>query len=830
MLELATLRPSASPIKSRICKKLVLQGHASSSGASYTLFLKVQVPATSQVQVYELLHDPHIQLHDHIVHPLDASGAAPALSTSAATAANSLGIPLSIGHQLGANFSDHTPRGGRSSTSLRSDAHPTLATINRSDDGKIELRTRVHSTSQSKHSTAPQHDYDFYMVTLHLTADSVSNPPFAPFSVRLPVPVCLNNFIRFTVDESIDSTFSLQGMAVEVDPPILPLKSQRKPPLRRSATGSSSQPPSTESFSDDEADITLLGSESIDEPDREHGDTAIVGPFHACSALVIRIAAQQAGDLVPSNSPLRVLSNALRAREAISSITYRAAPSTEIAPLGASESTSDNDAAKTSFDATIELHDTFFPGLDREVQLYVQLGPGVSKLEWRPLAVQASRGILSWSFSDSVSTASSPDLEPKATSKGSSGRSPTSDIDDLVVLPAPSQQGTDDEDLLSVAPPQGLNDANFDYSLDNVAPPSIKQRRFSLQSSSSAKQLPSQPPSDSSDPGNVPNGMLAITFSLLPVLQTSKPLVISVRGILIRDEPPPAPLQRCDLACLPLGLFVPSAVTHAYAQPKLSSSEPEQLFTRSLDQLQDSLEDSRETVQQSQQQEKGVKMLQDLSTTASGDARTEEILRQALAIIAAHNESMTIARHDVRGPASRLEQKEQQSGSNWMLRASHLLWTLLLTAMVLMLFNASQTANLALSAKLDELSLVVQASTRAVRAMPLAAREHEDRTASIFEAVPKAVIVPASEVGEAPMVEARLDDGTHLPPGESITKPAHLEQKKLPWTDAHLSEQEELHPISDTHALSYHVSDWLRDLLRMPVHLVQALLSMFIST
>lgn len=797
---------SSSPTKTRICKKLVVKGHASSSGASYTLFLKVQVLTCDLQRSYELLFDPAVHLQDAIVHRLDASGAAPALSTSAATAASSLGIPLSIDHEMNDSFIEHMPKkGGQTSIPPRPSDPPGLPAVIRSDDGTITIRTPSPSSPKSKRAATSQQDFDSYMITLHLKTEPLSKPSFAPFAVRLAVPVCLNNFMRFTVDESIDSDFSLQGMAVEVDPPILPIVTARKPLRRRSSTPSSHRASSIESFSDDEADVTLLASESINDAEYEQDDTAIVGPFHACDAVVIRIAAQQSGDLIASGPVLRVLPNALRAMEVVSSTAYQSVASKDLMPVIDPEGALHDGSRRVTFDATLQLREPYFPGLDREVQLYVQLEPAASVVDWRPLAVDASRGILSWSFGRSASTSSSPTQLPQITAGGARGPSPTFEIGDLVVLPEPSQQGTDDEDLLSVAPPKGLNDADLDYSLDNVAPPSTEHRRFSLQSSTSTKNLPSQPPSEPSESASTPGGTLAITFSLLPVLQSKEPLIVTVRGTLTLADPLATPLQSRDLNILPHGLFVPAATKHIYQQPKLSGVETMQLQSHYSNQLQESLDDSRETEQPSQSHEKPGTMRQDLTMTAiSGDAKTEEILRQALAIIAAHNESLTNARK-VNPRAG----GQQKSGNHWMLSASHLLWTLFLTATIFMLFNASQTANQALSAKLDELSRIVEVSNR-VNCLG-------DVHASDFAAgiVSPYVTAMQAEEDEPQLVEIPTagDDLYVNSPGPA----AYLDQ----GTDSLLSGQAALQP-SKEHDLSHYVFDWLRDLLRMPVDLIRA--------
>ncbi|CDS01804.1 uncharacterized protein SPSC_06473 [Sporisorium scitamineum] len=826
---------SSFSTRTRICKKLVIKGHASSSGASYTLFSKIQVPTTETNETYLLFTDPHVELQDAIVHRLDTAGAAPALSTSAATAANSLGIPLSIDHEMNDSFIDHEPRQTAKSnaqTGPKSDTS-NLPTVIQTDDGKVTLRTSFRSSPRSKRAVSLQQPSTSYMVTLHLFAKPLSKPPFAPFSVRLAVPVCLNNFMRFTVDESMDSDFGLQGMAVEVDPPILPVSSQRKPPRRRFSAASSHRAPSIASFSDDEADVTLLGSNSVDESDLEQDDTAIVGPFHACDALVVRIAAQQAGDLIDADHPLRILPNALRAKRALSSITYkpRVLQGSEFSVQAMQSSSSDTTTTtKLDFEASLDLFEPYFPGLDREVQLYVQLDPNVSILEWRSNTVDASRGIVSWCFGPVASSTPSPNQVPRSTAQGVLSGSPTFEIGDLVVLPDPNQHSTEEENLLSVAPPKGINDADFDFSMDNAAAPSTKQRRFSLQSSVSAKNVPSVPPSEPSDSSSGSEHMLVVTFSLLPLLQSTEPVSLCIRGTLMLDDALARAAQSGDVANLPRGLFSPAAQNHAYETVRLAAIEPAQGQSEAAPLHAESLDDSRETVQQVQQQEKTKLMLQGLNAEASGGKNVDDILRQALAIIAAHNESLStshrnanaLERHD-----PRLAREGRDGGINWILRASHLLWTLFLTALIFMLFNAGQTANRTLSAKLDELSRIVEASTKANSHTFYSAAQKPDPVPEVFEPIIPASPSLSDDEGPTLPVDDVLGKAQGSPHAETLPEPNDAAKARSFWTESFSSKNSQTGTREAQ--LSYFVSNWLQDMLRMPIVFIRSLLSIFIA-
>lgn len=811
-------RPS-TPSRLRICKKLVVKGHASSTGASYTLFLKVQLPISDREEEYTLMKDPNIELQDAIVHRLDASGAAPALSTSAATAASSLGIPLSIDHEMNDSLIDFKPQ--QKGAGLNEQL--SLPLVVRHHQGNIVLRSSV--SPHSKHANAPHHSSASYMVKLNLFTAPASKPPYAPFSVRLAVPSCLNNFMRFTVDESISEDFGLPDLAVEVDPPILPVSSQRRTKRPRSSAASS-QTPSVMSLSDDQADVTLLASEQVDNSDFEQDDSAIVGPFQACEAIVIRLASERSGDLALHGSSYGTLSNALRAKEASSSIKYHPRQS-RASPASREAGAEDPQGANTTevdFEATLQLQDPFFLGLDREVLLYLQLDPQASIQEWKPTSIDASRGILSWSFGPVSSSSSSTSPQPKTTTRDS--KSPTSENGDLVVLPEPSQQTTDDDDLLNEAPPKGIDADDFDFSLDNATAPSTKQRRFSLQSSSSMKRLPSPISSEPPDVPGTSSSMLMVAFALLPVLQSSEPVVITVRGTITLHRTLSATLTSQDLAQLPKGLCAPAALSNLYFGPSAASLGSVSAQLQAPEQSLESLRASQETVLQSQVN----KGLAAEGLNALGNAKTDDILRQALAIINAHNSSLSDGKPS--DLAVQAHRGRQGTASDFILRSSHLLWTLFLTAMMVMLFNASQTANRALSAKVDELARIIEASAMShSQTFPLAF-DPTHPTSTSEPAIPTASIVQPRQDDSRLDTNDLLDvhdasqaDTIHQESDSVAESEEHLD--RLAWRDHLAADSTDLQPGSADTEMTFTVTNWLRDLFRMPVLFLRRLLSFF---
>ncbi|SNX87282.1 uncharacterized protein MEPE_05992 [Melanopsichium pennsylvanicum] len=819
----ATPSPSIPFSKSRICKKLVVKGHACSYGASYTLFLRVQLPSRDRQETHTLIADAQVELQDAVVHCLDSSGAAPALSTSAATAANALGIPLSIDHELNDSFIDFDSANETHSRGpLGSHDHTDVPAVVRQSDGSIILRSNARSSPRAKLAIAPTANGTSYMVTLRLFVQPESQPPMSPFSVCLPIPSCLNNFMRFTVDESIDDKLGSQGMTVEVDPPILSVSSPRRPSRRRSSASSSHLAPSIASYSDQEADVTLLGSASVDDSDIEQDDTAIMGPFQACDALVIRIAAQQAGDLVSSILASRVLPNALKARRARCSIAYeRPSPTRSAAMAGAPVHASGYSATAIAFEATLQLEEPFFPGLDREVLLYIHFDPELSIAKWQPVAVDASRGILSWSFNPIMSSSSSPSQKPAAADEALLAKPPTFEIEDLVVLPEPSLQPPENEDLLSVAPPKGIDNVNFDFSLDNAAAPTAKRRRFSLQSTGSSKILPSQPPSEPTDTASAAPKILMVAFSLLPVLQGNEPLTVTVRGSLEMNFSSPVASGLQDLEKLPRGLIVPAALTHEYTQPTFVHNQSTTPQGQPSGEQPKSLEDSRETVQQTHDQALSMQI-----SNPTGDAKTDEVLRQALAIIAAHNETLSKSYRQVTpsfGQTTSSQEKEQ-SRNDWMLRISHMLWTLFLTAMIFMLFNAGQNANRALSAKLDELSRIVEAYATAN------AQSYSPPQAEAELLGPGFAGATSIPKGQSGFVFPSGDslDGPHVSHDASTAESVDLVEERPSWQDGPC-EDDELHPSTSGGEVSHYRSSWLQELLRMPALFIQRFLRLFIG-
>lgn len=589
----SSLGSASASGRSRVCKKLVLKGQASSQGASYVLYLKLDLTSTYPDEVVSLITESGVELQEAHVFRLDTAGSVPALSSTAVAAAKNLNIPLSLSNNAA--------------------SQRNLPGVSVRDDGCIQL---IASTEAS-----------LYMAALHVRVKLLSKPPYGPFVVRLPKPFCLNNYLRFTVDESIAGAQDMQQVAVEVDPPIL---------SPRRSSGRSSR--ASEMGTSDDGDMTILEPPS-DDSDSENDGATIQGPFRSCDAVVLRFASDQAGGYMLDDSNL-VLPNALRADSATSIVAYT--------PVLETEDGAEHKVNTVSFQATVELTRPYYAGLEHEVFLYLQLDSAGSSVNWLPTAVDASRGILSWTMGGVPSS----EVDEERPAIPLPGRA----VDNLVWPDLSLGESVDDEDLLKVAPLSGLNHAGLDFSLDLGAPSTGQQSRFALSSPAVGNKVQS-----ANSRSLVTSNVLIVGFSLLPLVQSAEPVTISVTGHVDLGE-----------ECVYPGLRMPS-VQH---------QSPSQVIVH--DHL-------RTQPDEPVEEKKPNAPIVPASTSAPV---VEDILQQVLAAIQARE----------------IEPKPPSppSRTDVVFRISHLLWTLLLTYMMVSLFTASQTANQALHVKIDHLSRLLE--------------------------------------------------------------------------------------------------------------------------
>ncbi|PWZ03862.1 hypothetical protein BCV70DRAFT_198047 [Testicularia cyperi] len=701
----ASSSSSTSPTKSRICKKLVLKGQAGAHGASYTLYLRAELPSHDTPSAsYPLITETGIELEDALVHRLDASGAAPALSASAAAAASSLGIPLSVNHDLSTSFIDipttssaHPPGVRRASSAFTSIEHPDdegdLPRVIVQNNGCISLVTTERSQPISSSSSPPKSSS--FMITLHLRVNLLSSPPLAPYTIRLPKPFCLNNYMRFTADETICG--SSREIAVEVDPPVhardtAPAETLRSPTQL-------SQPPS------DDVDITILEPPS-DDSDQDDYSAVITGHFQSCDAVTIRLAPNDAGDLnVPDVAHDNiVLACALQAKSASSTINYKPLPT----HLGKAEGL-DPRLEAFEFDATVVLHRPFYPGLEHEICLYLQLrSPIPGHADWIPGAVDASHGILSWGMG-SIPLAS-PDRADEHANAPSKSFATSSATENLIWPDA--NLTAEEENLINVAPPKDLDDTAFDFSVDRGEPTTFKQRRFSLPSSSSGPSDSSSALSRDNGVGSKEEGLIArpdlliVVFNVLPLTQSTEPLTLNIRGMVGISKTIGDGQSSFPVVSIPSVANVSPPEIHLVTEAgkveaDITAEDPNASIltipaNRSLQQ-QPATSPPIVPIPTQEIVDRVLKLIQAHDVVVSQD-QLQKSLPSALS-----DESAT---REVAADVHRTGGFLGQSGV--VFRVSHLLWTLALTYMLFMMFNASQVADQALLHKIDELTRIIE--------------------------------------------------------------------------------------------------------------------------
>ncbi|PWN51341.1 hypothetical protein IE53DRAFT_386294 [Violaceomyces palustris] len=477
----------------RICKKVVLKGSVTHYSASYTLYLKVELPDSPRAQTYPLLPDAGLRLKSSHVHPLDSHGAASALSGNAASAASYLGIPLSIDDNflptltperlaLQQEFAQKPDKqeGGSGDARRRSITPsrdfggqiPKVTVANfqvslvapplNSDAYKpppTPASTTATTSSSSSSKPAPaSRGKNLFIVVLNLEVGLSQRPPKAPNVVKLPIPYCLNNFLRFTIDETVSS--EEEGIAVEIHPTILPRNRARRSKTSITAPDRTFTTDLLES--DDEDDAITLGPTS-DEESSDGDGMSISGPFASCEAVTIRWASPTAGNFPRPSAVGGEIANALRADEIRTNLRYSVAGRALFEKHAALISPN---SVLLQVDVDAELNGAFYPGLEQEAILRLELDSFGQKSQW--VSVQAAPNrLIKACGRPTVGNTDILDKEkvsplPLDELKRRLSREPSPQNDPIGMNGPPG----DEDDLLLVEPPKGLQDSDLDFSLD----------------------------------------------------------------------------------------------------------------------------------------------------------------------------------------------------------------------------------------------------------------------------------------------------------------------------------------------------------------------------
>lgn len=164
----------------------------------------------------------------------------------------------------------------------------------------------------------------------------------------------------FTIDTAGAST---EGIAVEIDPPLLPrIRRRRKTPAR------SSSPSLSDQSADEDGTRSAFGGEGDEDEDTDD-DEAVSGPFPAAEHVVIRWAAPNAGLLIAQRADLSAAhegAGMLRVEGFDSRLQVALAD--KLALAKARKKISDSDIL-LDVEWTCSVRGAHYPGLDQEACL-----------------------------------------------------------------------------------------------------------------------------------------------------------------------------------------------------------------------------------------------------------------------------------------------------------------------------------------------------------------------------------------------------------------------------------------------------------------------------
>ncbi|CEH12072.1 THUMP domain-containing proteins [Ceraceosorus bombacis] len=401
----------------KVCKKLAIHGKAEKEGARYTLYMHIEMPELAKPRSYPLFPDKDVTLLQFSIDKLTSSGAAPMLSSTAAIAASRLNMKLGAG-----GVDDEGP--DAQSQSLK------VTTANY----HICLNAAATASAPTGDETAKKEPVkQGYLVILHLRVPFTAQPPQSPFVVRLPMPRCLNNKLRFDLNPEI---FGSDGIIADVQPGTMrPSKS------RPTSAG--------------------VGGHG------EDGTAVIQGPFPSTADVIIRWEG-------PTKSPL-LSPTALQAGMADTATseglrclgTEKMTSTLRVSAVAEPPDDLQQGEAAIAIAFQAELVDPHFVGLDSKAA--IELRPDVfgQAARWHEVDVLGSAGLLRWAR---IGSESSPDGQMAKSSSRSSLHSVESSDGSLKAAmssnPFGGSGGTDESMLMDMQIPSGITQSDMDFSID----------------------------------------------------------------------------------------------------------------------------------------------------------------------------------------------------------------------------------------------------------------------------------------------------------------------------------------------------------------------------
>ncbi|PWN42278.1 hypothetical protein IE81DRAFT_323600 [Ceraceosorus guamensis] len=473
----------------KVCRKLALHGKAEKEGARYTLYMHIEMPELAKPRSYPLFPDKDVTLLQFSIDKLTSSGAAPMLSSTAATAASRLNMKLGAG-----GVDDEGP--DAQSQSLK------VTTANY----HICLNAAATPRAPTGNETATRETVkQGYLVTLHLRVPFTAQPPQSPFVVRLPIPRCLNNKLRFDLNPEI---FGSDGMIADVQPGTMrPSKS------RPTSAG--------------------VGGHG------EDGTAVIEGPFPSTADVIIRWEGQTKAPLLSPTALQAGMAATATSEELRCLGTERMTSILRVSAVAKPPGNLQQGEAAIAIAFQAELVDPHFVGLDS--QAAIELRPDVfgQAARWHEVDVFGSAGLLRWAR---IGSESSPDGEMAKSSSRSSLHSIESSDGSLKAAmssnPFGASEGNDESMLMDMQIPSGITQSDMDFSIDEQPrsgrASSSAGRRLSIGVRQHRQEMQASAAADS-DAGKETGLVLVFDVNSIRERDTSAstPLSISVHGILI---------------------------------------------------------------------------------------------------------------------------------------------------------------------------------------------------------------------------------------------------------------------------------------------------------
>ncbi|KAE8206181.1 hypothetical protein A4X06_0g378 [Tilletia controversa] len=564
---------------SRITRRLHIKIQTTTHGCFASLYLLVGVSDTTADQTpFPLLQDEHVELHEWHIDALDAHWAAPALSESAARAANIFKIPVSTDMAL-------------------DESEPTNTAVVVSMSGNLNLIVPAGTAPAGQGSAIrgahAESGKRGYLVTLIMRINHLRDSAGWPLQVTVPVPRSLMNTFDFRISSS--DSISAKDSPIRIFPKLIggSFDDASSP----SSTLSSAPKPDSEALAIRRCSIVT--------------GPKLKGMFAATSHLSLAwLRAGQSNAGQGAHNPKIPILQPLSTLQAQINTTW-----TSAAPRNGSE------ARLISFETVCTLIGFSHLGIDERAYLKLHLQGSDARITLSEVKLVtsgtrsgSSRGVIGIRTgpppgSSTGSSTSNLSRIPSLRTPRSAAVSPPTNTLDLGMLDTTILD--DNGDLMQVAPPKGLFNHDLSFSVDHQA--FVDESAISDMSTlEKVKQLAGgvngagAPGSELSNPGrgndDLPKGLLADPNSFAVVVDVDETL-----GVLPSRLKDNITLQFEGKICV-AHLDAAQLQDIKFAMPSASHAQTRSTIAQQLQRLIDDEEQEGEALQIERDQDRQAKL------------------------------------------------------------------------------------------------------------------------------------------------------------------------------------------------------------------------------